>query len=197
MAKLMRYAMNNKIFRDIVSTKKYILKTNYKSYIWHNKNKLLKYDYITGGKTGYTKKARRTLVSTGSKNNINIVVVTLNDPDDWLDHKNTYENIFKKYKNYLLINKNNYKIKDDYYKDYKLYINNNIYMTLNKNELKKVSSKIEIYKMDNIIDESIVGYINIILNNKIYHKEPIYIKEIDKDDNLTIIEKIRKWIYKW
>ena len=32
-------------------------------YSWTNKNKLLKYDYITGGKTGYTKAASRVLVS--------------------------------------------------------------------------------------------------------------------------------------
>ena len=68
--------MQNSTFREIFKTKNYTVKTNYKTYVWHNKNKLLDYDYITGGKTGYTEKARRTLVSTGSKNNINIVVVT-------------------------------------------------------------------------------------------------------------------------
>ena len=93
MAKLTKYAMENSVFREIFKTKKYTVKTNYKTYVWHNKNKLLSLDYITGGKTGFTELARRTLVTTGSKNNINLVVVTLNDPNDWQDHKEIYENI--------------------------------------------------------------------------------------------------------
>ena len=80
MALLTRYAMKNKVFREIFGTKKYTVKTNYKTYSWTNKNKLLlSEDYITGGKTGFTKKAHRTLVTTGSRNNINVVIVTLND----------------------------------------------------------------------------------------------------------------------
>ena len=68
MALLMSYAMKNEDFKKIVGTKKYTLKTNKNNYIWYNKNKLLQtYQYATGGKTGYTQKARRTLVSTASK----------------------------------------------------------------------------------------------------------------------------------
>ena len=58
MALLTSYAMQNKTYREIVKTKKYTAKTNLKTYIWHNKNKLLQYDYITGGKTGYTARHR-------------------------------------------------------------------------------------------------------------------------------------------
>ena len=41
MAILTRYAMKNKEYRKIVKTKKYTVKTNKKTYIWKNKNKLL------------------------------------------------------------------------------------------------------------------------------------------------------------
>ena len=59
-----------------------VLKTNKKTYVWNNKNKLLyTYEYITGGKTGYTINAKRTLVTSFSKDNMNLVIVTLNDPD--------------------------------------------------------------------------------------------------------------------
>ena len=71
MALLTKYAMENETFREIFATKNYSVKTNKKSYSWTNKNRLLhEYDFITGGKTGFTKKARRTLVTTASSNNI-------------------------------------------------------------------------------------------------------------------------------
>ena len=92
MALITKYAMNNKTFREIFGTKKHVAKSSDKTYSWINKNKLLcNEDYITGGKTGFTKKARRTLVTTASRNNINVVVVTLNDSNDFFDHKNMYE----------------------------------------------------------------------------------------------------------
>ncbi len=39
MALLMSEALKNETFKKIVSTKKHTVKTNYKTYIWHNKNK--------------------------------------------------------------------------------------------------------------------------------------------------------------
>lgn len=98
MALLMKYAMNNEEFKRITSTKEYTVKTNKKTYIWYNKNKLLSmYKYTTGGKTGYTKKAHRTLVTSASKNNHNLIIVTLNESDDFNFHKNMYEIYFNKF----------------------------------------------------------------------------------------------------
>ena len=91
MAILMSYAMQNDIFRRITSTKHHIVKTNYKTYDWYNKNKLLSmYKYTTGGKTGFTKKAYRTLVTSASKDNKNLVVVTLDEANDFDKHKYLY-----------------------------------------------------------------------------------------------------------
>ena len=88
MALLMSYALNNDLFKEIISTKKYIAKTDYKTYLWINKNKLLHdYKYCIGGKTGFTKKARRTLVTASTKDNKTIIVVTLNDPNDFKNHQ--------------------------------------------------------------------------------------------------------------
>ena len=92
MALLTKYAMQNDEYRKIVSTKTYTVKTNKKTYVWKNKNKLLfSYEYTTGGKTGFTEHARRTLVTTATKNNMNVVVVTLNDPNDFKEHKEAFE----------------------------------------------------------------------------------------------------------
>ena len=124
MAILTRYAMQNEDYRRITGTKEIIVKSSMKTYKWLNKNKLLRiYKYCTGGKTGFTKKARRTLVTTASKDGMNLIVVTFNDGNDFNDHKNLYEKYFSSYKKVKVINKN-----DDYGKDIK--IKNDFYLVV-------------------------------------------------------------------
>lgn len=198
MAKLTKYAMENNEFREIFKTKKHTVKTNYKTYVWHNKNKLLSLDYITGGKTGFTELARRTLVTTGSKDNMNLVVVTLNDPNDWSDHKTLYENIFKNYQSLELLNKDTFKIDTkDYYEEDKLFIKNNYNMTLTKEEYKNIKLNINIWKLNDYVDDMQVGVVEVILDDIIYHKEPIYVmkKEVKKEKSFW--QKFRSWLFKW
>ena len=53
-----------------------------------NHNRLLKtYDDVIGVKTGFTKKSGRCLVSAAKKDGKYVIAVTLNDPDDWSDHR--------------------------------------------------------------------------------------------------------------
>ncbi len=53
-----------------------------------NHNKLLKmYDDIVGVKTGFTKKSGRCLVSASQKDGKLVIAVTLNDGNDWQDHR--------------------------------------------------------------------------------------------------------------
>ncbi|MFB4475817.1 D-alanyl-D-alanine carboxypeptidase family protein, partial [Oceanobacillus caeni] len=91
MAILTKYAMNNEKYKEISGTTSY--KSDGRTYSWVNKNKLLTqyYEYCTGGKTGFTKKTGRTLVSTASKDGMDLIAVTLNAPDDWKDHMSLYE----------------------------------------------------------------------------------------------------------
>ena len=149
---LMSYAIKNKEFKNIVSTKKYKLTTNKSNYIWYNKNKLLNnYKYTTGGKTGYTKIAKRTLVTTASKNNLNLVVVTLNDGNDWYDHKNLFEYGFSNCKTYKILKKGVLNIYDErYYSKYDLYIKNNYKYVFKKNEENNVVIKINLVKKNKI-----------------------------------------------
>lgn len=101
MALLMQYAMRNKEFRKIAGTKVYRAPNPGEEWdrVWRNKNKLLTnlYEYCTGGKTGYTKRAKRTLVTTAFKGGLDLIAVTLNAPDDWNDHIAMYEYGFTHY----------------------------------------------------------------------------------------------------
>ena len=115
MAILYSYCAENEVFNTITSSKSFDTFTN--------KNRLLKsYKYCTGGKTGFTKKAKRTLITSASKDNINLIIVTLNCGNDFESHKSKYEYYFNNYQSIKVLNKgqnyfDNYciDIKKDYY----------------------------------------------------------------------------------
>ncbi len=100
MALLFREAMKNETLREIVSTKTYKMETgNGNEYRFlSNHNKLLKtFEPCIGGKTGFTKSAGRCLVTLCEKDGVQLITVTLNDPNDWEDHKNIVEYAFTLY----------------------------------------------------------------------------------------------------
>lgn len=100
MAELWRAAMSNENFRRIVATETYKIKLDDKEgyRFLSNHNKLLKStEYCIGGKTGYTKTAGRCLISGSEKNGAELVMVTLNAPDDWSDHKTLLDYAFSLY----------------------------------------------------------------------------------------------------
>lgn len=178
MAILTSYAMQLKIYREIVKTKQYKLQTNKNTYVWNNKNKLLKlYDYTTGGKTGYTKIAKRTLVTTASKDGVNLVSVTLNDGNDFNDHMEMFEYAFSNYKNYNILKKGTINIYDEnYYKNYILYIKNSFSYILTDNEKESISIKYKIKKKSEVKPGEEIGEAIVKLGDKTIHKEKIYIK---------------------
>lgn len=194
MALLTSYAMKLDEYKKITSTKKYILKTNMNTYSWINKNKLLfLYKYTTGGKTGFTEIAKRTLVSTASKDNINLVVVTLNDGNDWQDHQNLFEYGFNNYTNIKILEKGNINIyNEQYYEDYNLYIKNDFNYLIGNNEESSVILKYQLEKKRKIKNSDKVGKINVYIGDKKIHEEQIYIKE--KEIKKSAFSKIREWI---
>jgi D-alanyl-D-alanine carboxypeptidase len=88
MAKLAAYAVNNPVFVRFCST----IQVSIGGRTMSNHNRLLReVDGCIGLKTGYTKAAGRTLVSCVRRNGCTLVAVTLQDGDDWADHKALYE----------------------------------------------------------------------------------------------------------
>jgi D-alanyl-D-alanine carboxypeptidase/D-alanyl-D-alanine carboxypeptidase (penicillin-binding protein 5/6) len=68
-----------------------------------NHNKLLNmYEGCTGVKTGFTDKSGRCLVSSAERNGIRLIAVTLNDPNDWDDHKKMMDYGFSQLVNYQI-----------------------------------------------------------------------------------------------
>lgn len=117
MALLMSYALNNKIFAKIIAKKSYTSKT-YNGDLLHfvNKHKLVSSeDYITGGKTGYTKRAKRTLVTSAKKGNMELVAVTFNCGDDWNAHKKLFEYGYNNFEIKTVLKRQIIDIDDQYY----------------------------------------------------------------------------------
>lgn len=193
MALLMSYAMQNDIFRKVVETKSHKVTTNKNSYVWKNKNKLLfTYEYTTGGKTGFTKKARRTLVTSASKNNLNITVVTINDPDDFDEHKDAYEYVFNNYTKYRILNKNTFEVKDNKFNE-RLYIKNDYYYTIRENEKDKFAINVKLEKDKRNIKNNVAGIVEILFDNKLIHEEKIYIEKKESQKKEGFFSKILGW----
>lgn len=178
MALLMKYAYQLKEFREIVSTKKYELKTNMNYYLWNNKNKLLYiYKYANGGKTGFTEKARRTLVTTASKNNTNLVAVTLNDGNDFLDHKALFEEAFGEYNSYQILNKDKVNIVGEtFYKNAYFYLKKDFTYLLKKKEIDDILIKYNLDKIDNVQSDTKVGGVKVYFKDKVIYTGDVFIK---------------------
>ena len=191
MALLTSYAMKNEKYKKIVSTKKYTLRTNMNYYSWLNKHKLLhSHNYITGGKTGFTDIAKRTLVTTASKDNINLVVVTLNDGNDFLDHINLFEEAFANYTNYNILKKGEIKIIDENYYTDKLYINNDFNYSLDNNKENNILLNFKLEKKKNYNNNDEVGVVEVLINGEKVHEEKIYVL---KKETLSFWDKLKAW----
>ncbi len=175
MALLMKYAMNNSVFAKINNTKKYKVETNVTTHIWYNKNDLLTmYKYATGGKIGYTKTSKHIFVSSASKEDKNLIVVTFKDTNRFTNHKNLYESTFREYEKYQILNKYTFFVGEERYKKYHLYIKNDFYMLLKKSEIKNLELKIKLSSNALIIGETKIGEVSVLLDGDTIHKESIY-----------------------
>lgn len=98
MALLTKEAIKNKSFCDICSSKRMTVTFGNpeSEHTLFNHNRLLNsVDGVFGVKTGFTKKSGRCLVSACKRDGVTLICVTLNDPDDWSDHKKLYDYCFK------------------------------------------------------------------------------------------------------
>lgn len=171
MAILMVYCMKNKIYREINNTNKYNFSTlNGKKYYLSNKHKLITgYSFIIGGKTGYTKKAKRTLVSYAEKNNMELVCVTFNCSDDWNTHMSLFNYGFNQYEMKTILKRQIIKTDKDYL--YMPYLNNNIKIPLKEKE----KYTIKVYLLNNVSDDmKVIGKVIIYIDNKEIVEELLY-----------------------
>lgn len=119
------------------------------------------YDYFIGINLGFTKKNEPICISVAKKDNKTILIVSINDYENYLLHKKIYEKYFSLYYKYKLLNKYTFKFKN---RISKYYIKNDFDILLTKQEKEQIKIKIDLNK-NNIL---------IYLSNKLIHIEPLY-----------------------
>lgn len=88
LASLTRTALKNKRFKKAAGTKSITLSYGGSAHTLTNHHRLVReFSDIIGVKTGYTKKAGRCLVTAAENNGMYLIAVTLNDRNDWKDHR--------------------------------------------------------------------------------------------------------------
>jgi serine-type D-Ala-D-Ala carboxypeptidase (penicillin-binding protein 5/6) len=189
MALLTRYAMNNEEYKKIAGTKIHRAPNPTETWdrVWKNKNRLLteKYKYSTGGKTGYTKRAKRTLVSTAKRGDFEMIAVTLNAPDDWNDHIQMFETAFSDYDIAEILSKGKVDgIKKSQYKN-KVYLDHSfVYpLTSEEEELVRVEYRLKKLGKDrrDLQSQKIAGRANVFLDDKLIASLPVYYKSAEKE----------------
>ena len=181
LADIYSYGYKNALFRDILKTKEYKTSSDKKSYYFKNRTEILNmYPKTTGGKTGYTPRAGRLLVSSASNNDLNLVIASRGNSYGYKTHINMYESIFSKYKNYLILDKNRFYQKTDL--NGTLYIKNSFKYPLADEERKNIR-KILVYNKNK---KGYVADIIIYLDDEVIYKEKVYLKE----EKISLIKRI-------
>lgn len=128
MANLLKYCLQNETFKKIISTLEYEIKpTNLtkQSRVLRSTSRIcdpnytnMYYEYILGGKTGYTLEANGTFVGYGSKDDKNIIVCVFNGSQDingnqarFLDTKKLANYCFENFEKKELLDISNYTFK--------------------------------------------------------------------------------------
>lgn len=192
MAILMQYASKNETFTQISSTKSY--KGDTRDYAWLNKNKLLThlYDHSTGGKTGYTKAAGRTLVSTAEQNGQPLIAVTINASDDWKDHIQLFEWGFETFPLKVIQKKTsvNIKIRDDKQINIEAKINEDIQYPITEAESDDITYKD--FMVEEALSSNMIGKRIFYLNGTYVAETPLYGKRVDDKSKGNFVQQIMK-----
>lgn len=81
MAKITQYAMENEVFREIVSTKELPwVGEGWETTLRNHHQLLWDYPGTTGVKNGYVNESKHTLVTSVSRDNLDVIIVTLKAP---------------------------------------------------------------------------------------------------------------------
>ena len=203
LAKLADYALNNKIFREIVSTKDYTVTLSGRSVNISNGNELLgNFMGVYGVKTGFTNGANRCLVTACKRDNIDIISVVLGADTKNIrtkDSMNILKYVFQNF-NYVDIenmvneefakwDENNFVeiIKgDDMYADLKLGNIKYSQILVNKNNINNIKINLECKKLLKapVYENTKIGEITLKLAEDEILKSDILIKKTIKKKSI-------------
>ncbi|MNW36128.1 D-alanyl-D-alanine carboxypeptidase DacB precursor [compost metagenome] len=188
LAAMTAYALHNPVFKEIVRTKakKAPNPNDPWDYKWDNKNKMLRfYEGADGVKTGYTKIARRCLVSSATRNGQQLVAVTINDGDDWNDHAKLLDYGFENYPLTELIGEGQ-RVQGG------LVTRSEFNYALSKGETEQIERRLILKKTSRLDDFGYKGKITISLDGKEIGSVPIYDQKAT--ESLAVEQQKGSWI---
>lgn len=170
-------AMENSVFRQIVSTVSYkLLPTNKQKQVrfLHNHNKMLsvksdKYPGADGVKTGYTVKSKHTYVGSATQNGRTLIAVFLYDDTTFYKESAKLFNYgFNNFTDKQILSKNSaasiLTLKDDN-TQIPVYPERDVYVTIPKEENPVIKTNINLYKnLSKVTKGQIVGVINVTID---------------------------------
>ncbi len=206
LALITRYGMESvEGFADIISTYEKKMPWQGRDYdrVLHNHNKLLRlYEGCNGVKTGFTKKSGRCLVSSAIRDNLGVIAVTLNAPNDWDDHTKLLNYAFDNYSKKRIVTKGEYvaslSVDNGMSDSVVLMANDDLYTTVKNGENACVALE---YDLPESITapvgfEQIVGKMKVTVNDKAYEID-IVTKGYIPEKNDTYKDSVRKIFLSW
>lgn len=194
MALITKSAFEYEEFKNIVKSKTYLANREKDNY-FYNKNKTLwEYNGGDGVKIGYTMKAGRCLVSSASRNGMQIIAVSLNARDWFNDNYKLLDYGFNNYRPHLIYDEGQFFKKTNIINGEKGYINliaeKSFIYPLKEGERERIKINIEI---KNNIQAPIekgteIGSIYTYLNGQLINKGNLVVK--DSINKTTIIHRL-------
>lgn len=197
MAMILKYALKNDTFREVISTNTYIGSPTNKLHeerLFANGNKMIKkgkyyYEYVTGGKTGYTEFAHYTFAVTASKDTTDLIVVLLGSPSEEARYKDTlalFEYGFQHFKGVTLKAEEFKSEQFDIIEKNRVSANVFFHVPSDVDLLVNVNADLNTLELKNHIEHQnnvdlMKGYVDILLDG-------VLIKSVDMEKEVRIIE---------
>ena len=197
------YALKDSIFAKIVATKSHTVDRPAKGWKHEikNKNKILhSFEGGDGVKTGFTKKAGRCLVSSATRNGMQVVCVVLNCGPMFEECRALMQRAFN---NYSLVNVlQSYEfagianVKNGRVEEVGAYSHKALYYPLRKEEHEQVTKLVEFDELKApIAKDQKIGKILIKLHDRVLFDQDLF--SIDKVQSINIMDKLRQLLPDW
>ncbi len=174
LALLAAAAMDNPIFVRTVSAKTVTIGNR----PLRNHNKLLwQVEGADGVKTGFTKAAGRILVSSANRQGRRLVCVTIDDGNDWADHKKLLHEGFSRYRPYKLVSAGQclglVSVAGGQEESVRLIAQEDFYYPLAEGETPQLKLSIKSFVYAPVVEGSEAGFAYICLEGKAVGKVPL------------------------
>ena len=183
MALITRYALQNPIFAEIVSTPSYTInwEESKRKKTIKNTNRLLNtYNGATGVKTGTTIEAGQCLIASATRDNRNLIAVILKSRNRFNDARQLLDYGFNNFRNITIINEHKLINFQDTDRELALYTGKNLMVTVKKDQPLNLSNTIEL-NQEKLINgakkNELIGRLYFYNNNLAIGTVPLYTAE--------------------